>query len=42
MRKPTDRQEVAQRLTLSDEAKRVMGMVDAERNHALPIDEEVG
>ncbi len=42
VRKPTDRQEVAQRLTLSEEAKRVMGMVDAERNHALPLDEEVG
>lgn len=39
MRKPTDRQEVAKRLTLSEEAKRVMGMVDAERNHTLPLDE---
>ena len=39
LRKPTDRQEVAQRLTLSEEAKRVMGMVDAEQNHTLPMDE---
>lgn len=39
LRKPADRQEVGERLTLSEEAKRVMGMVDAERNHTLPMDE---
>jgi hypothetical protein len=36
---PTERAEIAPRLTLSDEAKRVMGMVDAERNGNLPIDQ---
>lgn len=39
LRKPTDRAEVAQRLALSDEAKRVMGLVDAEREHTLPADQ---
>lgn len=39
LRKPTDRPEVAQRLALSEEAKRVMATVDAERNHKLPSDQ---
>lgn len=38
VRRPTDRAEVAQRLALSEEANRVMGMVDAERNGTLPVD----
>ena len=38
-RRPTDRGEVAKRLALSEEAKRVMGMVDAERNGTLPADQ---